>query len=93
VGIAGPRVSELLGRTRDLSMYYIEQFILGGIFKVADIYDNKPESKEEEAVWDRFKIIENTKLVEALAKAIVRGSLKEESLYSFLQSHFPNQGK
>ncbi len=89
------RITELMGRKRILSMYYIRIFHRRGIFKVKDIYDEMPESEEEREIWEAMKVTEDLELQKLLAKAL-HGSLNRESLINILRSHItpdPNGNK
>ena len=73
VGIQQTHLSLLLHRKRPLSGYYLFQFIRSGIFKVADIYDNKPESEREADFWRMASEAENISLLNRIAKIRAKG--------------------
>jgi len=87
VGVAHPRITELLKDRRQLSMYYIELFIKKGVFMVDDIFDGTPETPEEREAWDYLKLIEDKQLMEDILKAY-KGGLKRDSLREILKTHF-----
>ena len=87
VGVAHPRITELLKDRRQLSMYYIELFIKKGVFMVDGIFDGTPETPEEKEAWDYLQLIEDKQLMEDILKAY-KGGLKRDSLREILKTHF-----
>lgn len=86
VDLPHSRISELLGRSRVLTMYYVSLFIRRGVFTVADIYDNKPETAEEREEWEILKQLEDRELQEAILLAL-RGTLTRPTLIELLKTH------
>lgn len=67
-------------------MYYVGVFIRRGVFSVADIYDNKPESDIEKESWDILKQNEDTELQRELLYAL-SGTLNREAAIQFFKTH------
>lgn len=82
-----PRISELLSGKRIVTMYYIQKFILGGIFTVEAIYDGLPESEAESLAWTKLKLFNNDRVMEALAAALNSGKITEEDIIVFIKIH------
>ncbi len=92
LGIHPSRIYELLNedpsKRRPLTMFWVEIFVKKGVFSVAQIYDENPQSPEERDAWDYLKIIEKRELQLAIVKAL-RGTLDEKTLMDLLKTHFP----
>lgn len=73
-------------------MYYIKLFILGGVFSVAQIYDGKPESKEEAMAWAKLKLFNNDRVMDALVTAL-DSNVTEDQLIEFLISNAAKDGE
>ena len=86
VGTKSPRVSELLSGKRIVTMYYIQKFVIGGIFGVDDIYDGKPESELESLAWTKLKLFHNDRIMEALTRALNTNKITEEDIVAFIKS-------
>jgi hypothetical protein len=86
VGLPYPRISELLGKKKRLTMYYTRRFIKRGVFMVDDIYDGKPESAEEAEQWDILRIQEDMPLQKKITLSL-KGTLTRERLMAILDSH------
>jgi hypothetical protein len=92
VGTKPPRVSDLLNKKTNLTMYYIKLFILGGVFSVEQIYDGKPESKEEAMAWAKLKLFNNDRVMDALVTAL-DSNVTEDQLIEFLLSNAAKDGE
>lgn len=73
-------------------MYYIKLFILGGVFSVEQIYDGKPESKEEAMAWAKLKLFNNDRVMDALVTAL-DSNVTEDQLIEFLLSNAAKDGE
>ena len=73
-------------------MYYIKLFILGGVFSVEQIYDGKPESKEEAMAWAKLKLFNNDRVMDALVTAL-DSNVTEDQLIEFLISNAAKDGE
>lgn len=82
-----PRISDLMSGKRILTMYYVQKFILGGIFGVNDIYDEKPESEQESLAWTKLKLFNNDRVMEALTVALNANKITETDIINFIKSH------
>lgn len=82
-----PRISELLSGKRILTMYYVQKFILGGIFGVNDIYDERPESERESLAWTKLRLFNNDRVMEALTGALNAKKITETDIINFIKSH------
>lgn len=67
-------------------MYYVSLFIQRGVFTVADIYDNNPETAEEREEWAILKQLEDRELQDAILLAL-RGTLTRVTLIDLLKTH------
>jgi len=68
VGLPASRLSGLLTESTKLSATYLEPFIWGGVIKVADIYDGKPETAKEVEFWKRMSYAERTDLTDLMVR-------------------------
>jgi len=68
-------------------MYYVQKFILGGIFGVNDIYDERPESEQESLAWTKLRLFNNDSVMEALTSALNAKKITEADIINFIKSH------
>ena len=76
VDIQGTHLSNLLNNTGDrpLTGYYVQKFIVRGVFKVDDIYDGKATEQKELDFWRVTRVMEDTALMFKIA------DLKEQGI-------------
>ena len=58
---------------RPLTGYYLQRFIVAGIFKVDDIYDGKAKGHKELDFWRIARVAENHSLLVKIARLKERG--------------------
>jgi len=73
IGIQRTHLNLLLSGKRQLSAYYVFNFIRCGVFKVDQLYDGKSETAREKDFWSTAREAENIALLSRIAKLREKG--------------------